>query len=61
MSDESDKEDQRERKVERPLEPGEVVVQCDGFRCLALQDHDGNWLDLAGKPLKVLHVITRIR
>ena len=29
-----------------------VRVQCEGFRCLAYRDEQGNWFDFAnGKPL----------
>jgi hypothetical protein len=29
-----------------------VHVQCEGFRCLAYRDEQGNWIDFAsGKPL----------
>jgi hypothetical protein len=36
----------------------EALVQCEGFRCLAVQDSHGRWVDLKGKPLKVVEVIS---
>jgi hypothetical protein len=34
------------KEDDKPLAVGEVVlVQCDGFRCLAFRDHDGTWRD----------------
>ena len=58
---EANKEHQHKPKIEPLTKSGEAVVQCEGFRCLALQDKDGNWLDLNGKPIKVLKVISRLR
>lgn len=37
----------------------EAIVQCEGYRCMAVRDKEGHWIDLHGKPLKVLKVVVR--
>jgi hypothetical protein len=50
-----------DEKVEprKPVPTGITeLVQCEGFRCLAVRDKDGNWADTHGNPLVVLRVIS---
>ena len=58
------KRSQPERTEDAPKEvpPGEhAIVQCQGFRCLAMRGKDGKWRDSKGKDLPdVVRVIERL-
>jgi len=50
----------RTREVSAPKpNVAEAIVQCEGFRCMAVRTSDGKWVDLRGNPLKVVKVITQ--
>jgi hypothetical protein len=60
---EEPRSDQNEelKRMDLPEAGQQVLVQCEGFRCIAYLTADGKWKSaLSDKEIKVLHVISRV-